>query len=42
MQTNTNNINKTSALLHTTGGKDEPNIVLGGNLKGHHNTELRT
>jgi hypothetical protein len=24
-QTNTNNINKTSALLQTTGGKDEPN-----------------
>ena len=27
MQTNTNNINKTWALLQTTGGKDEPNIV---------------
>ena len=26
-QTNTNNVNKTSALLQTTGGKDEPNIV---------------
>jgi hypothetical protein len=24
-QTNTNNINKTSALLQTTGGKDKPN-----------------
>ena len=24
---NTNNVNKTRALLHTTGGKDEPNIV---------------
>jgi hypothetical protein len=24
-QTNTNNINKTSVLLQTTGGKDEPN-----------------
>jgi hypothetical protein len=24
-QTNTNNVNKTSALLQTTGGKDEPN-----------------
>jgi hypothetical protein len=24
-QTNTNNINKTSALLQTIGGKDEPN-----------------
>jgi hypothetical protein len=27
-KTNTNNINKTSALLQTTGGKDERNIVL--------------
>ena len=26
-QTNTNNVNKTRALLQTTGGKDEPNIV---------------
>jgi hypothetical protein len=26
-QINTNNINKTSALLQTTRGKDEPNIV---------------
>jgi len=25
-QTNTNNVNKTWALLHTTGGKDEQNI----------------
>ena len=25
--TNTNNVNKTSTLLQTTGGKDEPNIV---------------
>jgi hypothetical protein len=24
-QTNINNVNKTSALLQTTGGKDEPN-----------------
>jgi hypothetical protein len=24
-QTNTNNVNKTSALLQTTGGQDEPN-----------------
>ena len=24
---NTNNVNKTSTLLQTTGGKDEPNIV---------------
>ena len=35
-QTNTNNVNKTWALLQTTGGKDEPNIVLRGNRKGHH------
>jgi len=28
MQTNTNNVNKTWAFLQTTGGKDEPNIVL--------------
>ena len=27
-QTNTINVNKTSALLQTAGGKDEPNIVL--------------
>ena len=26
-QTHTNNVNKTWALLQTTGGKDEPNIV---------------
>ena len=26
-QTNTNNVNKTCALLQTTGGKDDPNIV---------------
>ena len=26
-QTNTNNVNKTRALLQTTGGKDGPNIV---------------
>ena len=26
-KTNTNNVNKTCTLLHTTGGKDEPNIV---------------
>ena len=36
-QTNTNNVNKTYALLQTTGGKDEPNIVLYGNRNGHHN-----
>ena len=27
MQTNTNNVNKTCALLQTTGDRDEPNIV---------------
>ena len=27
-QTNTNNVNKTRAILQTTGGKDDPNIVL--------------
>jgi hypothetical protein len=27
-QTNTNNVNKTCALLQTTGVKDEPNIVI--------------
>ena len=26
-QANTNNVNKTWAVLQTTGGKDEPNIV---------------
>ena len=26
-QPNTNNVNKTRALLQTTGGKEEPNIV---------------
>ena len=29
-QTNTNMINKTCALLQTTEGKDEPNIVFNG------------
>ena len=28
VQTNTNNVNKTWVLLQTTGGKDEPSIVL--------------
>ena len=28
LQTKTNNVSKTRALLQTTGGKDEPNIVL--------------
>ena len=41
MQTNTNNVNKTWALLQTTGGKDEQNIVLCRNRNGHYNTELR-
>ena len=40
-QTNTTNVNKTRVLLQTIGGKDERNIVLCGNRKGHHNTELR-
>ena len=35
-QTNTNNINKTWALLQRTGDKDEPNIVLCRNRNGHH------
>ena len=42
MQTSTKNVDKTWALLQTTGGKDEPNIVVCGNGNGHHNTELRT
>ena len=37
-QTSTNNINKTCALIQTTGGKDEPNV----GFFRHHNTELRT
>ena len=41
-QTNTNNVNKTLALLQTTGGKYEPNIIFCGYRNGHHNTELRT
>ena len=41
-QTNTNNVNKTSALLQSTGDKDEPNMVLCGSRNGHHNTEHRT
>ena len=35
-QANKINVNKTSAFLQTTGGKDEPNIVLCGNRNGHH------
>ena len=34
---NTNNVNKTCAVLQTTGGKDESNIfILCGNCNGHH------
>ena len=32
MQTNSNNVNKACTRLQTTGGKDEPNSVLCGNL----------
>jgi hypothetical protein len=35
-QTNAYNVNKISALLQTTGGKDEPNIVLCGHRSGQH------
>jgi hypothetical protein len=42
MRKNASNVNKTLALLHTTEGKDEPNIVLCGNRNGHHNTEQIT
>ena len=41
-QTNTNNVNKTWALLQTAGGKEETNIVFCGNRNGHHNTGLGT
>jgi len=37
-----NNVNKTWALLQTTGGKDEPNIVLCGDHNESHSTVLRT
>ena len=40
-QAHTNNVNMTLALLQTTGGKDEPNIILCGNRNGYHNMELR-
>ena len=34
---NTNNVNKTCAVLQTAGGKDESNIfILCGNCNGHH------
>ena len=36
-QANTNNVNKTSALLQITGGKDEPNIVF--MRKSQHGTQ---
>jgi len=39
-QTKTNNVNKTCALLQTTGGKDKP--VPNGNRNRHHNTEPRS
>ena len=38
-QANTNNVNKAWALLQTTGGKDEPNIVIGGNRTSQHETQ---
>ena len=41
-QAYTNKVNMTRALLQTTGGKDQPNIVLYGNRTEHHNTELIT
>jgi hypothetical protein len=41
-QTSIININKTLALLQTTGGKDVSSIVLCGNRNVHHNKELRT
>ena len=40
-QTNTNNVNKTWAILQTNGGKDESNIVICENRNGHHNTERK-
>jgi hypothetical protein len=39
---NTNNVNKTWALLQTTGGKTNRASFLCGNRNGHHNTEHRT
>ena len=32
--------NMSTALLHTTGGKDEPATILCGNHNGHHNGGL--
>ena len=51
MQTNTYNVNKTRALLQTTGNKDEPNIIVKtrkaskhghmiGQIGGNHNTQM--
>jgi hypothetical protein len=34
-------VNRTWVLIHTTGGKDESNIVF-RYRNGHHNTEVRT
>jgi hypothetical protein len=42
MRKQTQITNKTSALLQTTGDKDEPNIVLCRDHSEQHNTELRT
>ena len=41
-QTNTNNVDKTWAIVQTTVGKDKQNIVLCGNRNGHHKTKLST
>jgi len=40
-QTNTNNVNKTRALLQTTGGKDKPNIVVMVKALNHVNIYIR-
>jgi hypothetical protein len=42
MQTNKNNVNKTCALLQTTGGKDEPNIVLIRHAPSYKQLEVKT
>ena len=34
---NTNNVNKTCALVQTTGGKDEPNIVFNAEILASNN-----
>ena len=39
---NTNNVNKTRALLQTTRGKTNRTSFLCGNRNGHHNTDLGT